>query len=403
MKIYSEELKKIKLIDVFEIVLSGEWGEENLEDNENTAYIIRTTNFLNNGTLDIENRELVKRQISSEKINEKCLKRGDIIIEKSGGSPNQPVGRVVYFDIESEKNFLCNNFTSVLRVKEGIEPKYIFYFLKDCYKKRIILKYQNKTTGIINLKLQDYLKNTEIQLPNIEIQNKIVEILDKAFLINSLLIEKERRISELNKCLFIKMFGDPILNEKKWEKKYYEDISILITDDEHQTPKRSQTGIYLLSARNIHNYCLKLEDVDYIDEEEYTKISKRIIPKENDILISCSGSIGRVCLIPKNLKLQLVRSVALIRLKENMNPVFMEYLITSEFTQRQIKKEATKSSQANLFQGKIKKLIGIVPPIELQNQFAERVKMIEKSKFEIQKSIEETQKLFDSLMEKYFG
>ncbi|WP_294064023.1 restriction endonuclease subunit S [uncultured Fusobacterium sp.] len=403
MKIYSEELKKIKLIDVFEIVLSGEWGEENLEDNENTAYIIRTTNFLNNGTLDIENRELVKRQISSEKINEKCLKRGDIIIEKSGGSPNQPVGRVVYFDIESEKNFLCNNFTSVLRVKEGIEPKYIFYFLKDCYKKRIILKYQNKTTGIINLKLQDYLKNTEIQLPNIEIQNKIVEILDKAFLINSLLIEKERRISELNKCLFIKMFGDPILNEKKWEKKYYEDISILITDGEHQTPKRSQTGIYLLSARNIHNYCLKLEDVDYIDEEEYTKISKRIIPKENDILISCSGSIGRVCLIPKNLKLQLVRSVALIRLKENMNPVFMEYLITSEFTQRQIKKEATKSSQANLFQGKIKKLIGIVPPIELQNQFAERVKMIEKSKFEIQKSIEETQKLFDSLMEKYFG
>ena len=56
MKIYSEELKKIKLIDVFEIVLSGEWGEENLEDNENTAYIIRTTNFLNDGTLDVENR-----------------------------------------------------------------------------------------------------------------------------------------------------------------------------------------------------------------------------------------------------------------------------------------------------------------------------------------------------------
>ncbi len=248
-----------------------------------------------------------------------------------------------------------------------------------------------------------WLKEFYIYSSNIETQKKIVKILD---IIQELIEIKNKKLKELDnlsKCLFVEMFGDPILNEKNWSKKSYEEMSTLITDGEHQTPKRIERGIYLLSARNIYNHHLKLEDVDYITEEEYIRISKRIVPKENDILISCSGSIGRVCLVPKNLKFQLVRSVALIRVKENINPIFMEYLIASDFTQNQIKKETTKSSQANLFQGKIKKLVGIIPPIELQNKFAERIKLIEKSKFEIQNSIDETQKLFDSLMDKYFG
>lgn len=181
---------------------------------------------------------------------------------------------------------------------------------------------------------------------------------------------------------FIELFGDPVQNPKNWEIRRYEDISLIITDGEHSTPKRvSEKGIYLLSARNILNHSLQLDDVDFIDEIEYNRIAKRIVPKEKDLLISCSGSIGRICVVPKNLKFQMVRSVALLRLKHFINPIYMEYLFTTKYTKNQIKKLATMSSQANLFQGKIKKLTAIIPPIEIQNDFADFVQQINKSKF----------------------
>jgi len=166
-----------KLTDICEII-TGEWGTEITENSQNIVSVIRTTNFLNNGKIDIQNKELIKREIDKKKIEQKQLKRGDIIIEKSGGSPNQPVGRVVFFDLNINEVFLCNNFTSILRVKEDINSKYIFYFLRNNYKKNKVVKYQNKTTGIINLKLQNYLNESCIFLPELKIQNKIVNILD---------------------------------------------------------------------------------------------------------------------------------------------------------------------------------------------------------------------------------
>lgn len=181
------------------------------------------------------------------------------------------------------------------------------------------------------------------------------------------------------------MFGDPYLNPKGWEVNNYEEICNFITDGEHTTPKRCDEGIYLLSARNVLNHSLQLDDVDFIDEDEYIRISKRIVPEENDILISCSGSVGRVCKVPKNFKFQMVRSVAILKLNENINATFMEWLIDSNYTQQQILKSINQSSQANLFQGKIKQLKAIVPPMELQNQFADFVKQIDKLKFEMGK------------------
>ena len=79
----------------------------------------------------------------------------------------------------------------------------------------------------------------------------------------------------------------------------------------------------------------------------------------------------------------MVRSVALLRLKEIVTPLFMEYLIESDYLQNQIDKAKTQSSQANLFQGNIADLKGFVPPLALQQQFAAFVQQIDKSKFEI--------------------
>ena len=243
----------------------------------------------------------------------------------------------------------------------------------------------------------------EIPYPQINRQIEIARNMDK---ISSVIEKKERQLKLLDDLIqsrFVEEFGDLKINPKKWKIKTFDEMTDLITDGEHATPRRTEEGIYLLSARNIMNHTIKLEDVDYIDQAEYDRISKRIHPKEGDVLISCSGTVGRCCSVPAELKFQMVRSVALLRFKNEINPIFAEYMITSDYLKEQIDRSKTQSSQANLFQGKIKKLKGFVPPIDLQNQFAAFVQQVNKSKFEVQKSLEKTQLLFDSLMQEYFG
>ena len=200
------------------------------------------------------------------------------------------------------------------------------------------------------------LTEVKIPIPPLDEQKQIAAVFDKC---TAIIAKRQQQLSALDnliKARFVEMFGDPETNPKGWELKAFEDITDLITDGEHATPRRTDNGIYLLSARNVLNHSLQLEDVDYIDEEEYERISKRIVPQAGDILLSCSGTVGRCCCVPEGLKFQMVRSAAILRFKKVLNPVFAEYMISSEYVQKQIDKAKTASSQANLFQGKIAKL-----------------------------------------------
>ena len=247
------------------------------------------------------------------------------------------------------------------------------------------------------------LGEMEIQIPSMVKQVEIADRLNKIDELISLRKQQLAKLDELVKARFVELFGDVASNPNGYPIKDFDEISILITDGEHATPRRTTEGIYLLSARNVLNHALQLEDVDYIDEEEYGRIARRIVPQAGDVLISCSGSIGRCCVVPKGLKFQMVRSAALIRFNETINPVFAEWLITSDDLQSQIAQSATQSSQANLFQGKIKKLHGFVPPIELQNQFAAFIEQTDKSKLAVQQSLDKLETLQKFLMQKYFG
>lgn len=150
--------------------LSGEWGKE---DKTGTGIkVLRTTNFTDIGKIDFS--DVVSRCIDQKKIDAKIMKPGDILIEKSGGSDTKPVGRVVYFEGDDDE-YLFNNFTSVLRVKKDINPYFLFYFLFATYWNGGTDLYENKTTGIHNLKLMDYLSETQIPVPPIEIQNEFVQ------------------------------------------------------------------------------------------------------------------------------------------------------------------------------------------------------------------------------------
>ena len=278
--------------------------------------------------------------------------------------------------------------------------KYLYYALKSQQERLFRIR---SGACMPNIKKSD-LGNFIIEYEEDETrQEEVVKVLEKCELLIEDYNKKLALLDEAVRARFVEMFGDLRVNDKGW--KYYklDELTELITDGEHATPKRTTQGIYLLSARNVLNHQLSLEDVDYIDYDEFSRISRRIIPREGDVLISCSGSIGRCCVVPKNIKFQMVRSIALLRFKSNINPVFAEYMITSDYLQDQINKSKTVSSQANLFQGKIKSLKGVVPPLELQNQFASFVQEIDKSRSRIQKSLEASQELFDSLMQEYFG
>jgi type I restriction enzyme S subunit len=142
-------------------------------------------------------------------------------------------------------------------------------------------------------------------------------------------------------------------------------LTSVITDGEHITPRRTPDGVLLLSARNVLNGRLALEDVDYVPEEEYERIARRIEIQAGDVLLSCSGTVGRSCVVPSGLRFTLVRSVAVLR------PVIvlaelMAYILQSPLGQSQIDDRKTQTAQANLFQGKIRQLVFALPPMAEQ-------------------------------------
>ena len=358
-----------KLTDICEII-TGEWGTEIKENSQNIVSVIRTTNFLNNGKIDIQNKELVKREMDKNKIEQKKLKKGDIIIEKSGGSPNQPVGRVVFFNLNSNDIFLCNNFTSILRIKEKINSKYIFYFLRNSYKNNKVLKFQNKTTGIINLKLQDYLNGSCIYLPELRIQNKVVNILD----ILESILEKNQNclnyLKELTKSLFTKYSDSKIVKSF-----YIKDISSELFAGGDKPNDYSETT----SKEYIYPVYSNGEK-----KEGLLCFSKTFKVDKEALTISARGTIGftvirKACFTP------VVRLITLIPNKNN-NIIYLKYAI------EELNLKKLGSGVAQLTIPVFSKYKLNLPPIELQNKFAERIEKIEKLKFTIWKIISKVYK-----------
>ena len=152
----------------------GEWGSEDKEGDG--VKVIRTTNFTNTGKLDLT--DVVTRSIIEKKIERKTIHKHDTILERSGGTADNPVGRVVLF--EEDDIYLCNNFTQVLRFK-NINPRFAFYSLFYFYQtnKTVVRAMGSKTTGIQNLNMSKYL---EIGIPNASEgeQNKFVSIAEQA-------------------------------------------------------------------------------------------------------------------------------------------------------------------------------------------------------------------------------
>lgn len=390
---------EIKIKDLITDKISGEWGEEVIDGNG--INIIRTANFTNLGTINFSN--IVQRKIDENKIYQKQLLQGDIIIEKSGGSPTQPVGRVVYFDLDSDEIYLCNNFTSVLRPdKSKIFPKFLFYQLFIGHIRGKTLKYQNKTIGIINLKLDNYI-NEKIFVPSRQDQIRIAEVLTKT---ETLIKQRKESIDLLDEFLrstFLDMFGDPVKNEKKWEKETLSKFGSIITGN---TPPRN----------NLNNYSdqfiewIKTDNI--LSEKIYVTKSKEYLSKEGlsksrfvekgALLVACIAgsidSVGRSSLTDR--KVSFNQQINAIQPNDEVNSYFLYWLFKN--SKSYIQNHSTKGMKTILTKGLFEKILLIKPPVEIQNKFASIVEKAEKVKENYNASLKELDNLFGSLSQKAF-
>ena len=243
----------------------------------------------------------------------------------------------------------------------------------------------------------------KIPIPPIAEQKRIAVILDRTQSLISKRKEAIAKLDTLTQSIFIEMFGNPAINPKGWIVSKLANIAEKITDGEHQTPQRTLQGIKLLSARNIQNGYIDVRDVDYIGIEEYERIKKRCNPERGDVLISCSGTIGRVATVETDEPFSLVRSVAILKLKHDLiNSKFLEYFLRTPALNSKMKQRANASSQANLFQNQIRELPALLPPLPLQKEFAQRIEAVEKLKATHRASLSQLEALFASLQHRAF-
>ena len=394
-------LNFVRLKDVINKPISGEWGE-----GEGNINVLRTTNFTNDGKLDLN--EVVQRNIDSKKIAQKQLVFGDTIIEKSGGSPSQPVGRVVYFD---QKNgvYLCNNFTSVIRSKPEIDARYLFWFLFNNHLTRNTLKYQNKTTGIINLQLERYIEELQIPLPPIATQKRIAEILDAADALRRKDQELLRKYDELAQAIFIDMFGDPVKNEKGWGTNTLKNITSKIgsgaTPTGGKTAYKSE-GISLIRSMNVYDFSFKWKDLAFIDETQAARLNN-VTVESKDVLFNITGaSVCRCSIVPfELLPARVNQHVAIIRAKKGcLNPIFLNHLLVSNSVKTKLLglgsgggavMEAITKDQLEQFEI-------IVPPIKLQDKFEQLINNLFTQKSTEINTIKASEMFFNSLIQKAF-
>ena len=400
-------MKKIDLAEIIYSPLNGEWGNEDISGKG--PFVIRTANFTNTGFINYSS--LVTRDIPQKKLVKKRLQVGDIIIEKSGGSDKQPVGRVVYFD-RNDGFFTFNNFTSVLRIKDFKiwNPKFVFFSLYVSYQKGETKRFENKTTGLHNLKLDSYIKHCKIPDIPLEEQNKIVCRIEK---IEDIVTKRKKQLEYLNmivKSRFVELFGDPVLNNKNW--KVYKLGECL---------NRIDNGKSFTCSNNlrIKDYpaILKLSAVTYGD---YRPNENKALIEEKQFLESAEVHKGDLLFTRKNTpelvgmaayvfetpsKLMMPDLIFRLVPNERLNSIFLWQLLTNTNFRVLIRSISNGSakSMSNISKDRLSRISIICPPIHEQQKIEECIYQVDKSRLAVQKSLDELEILKKSLLQEYFG
>ncbi len=280
-----------------------------------------------------------------------------------------------------------------------VDPEFLEFSLRS---ERAIQYYKSKLRGSTARRRSlptPTLLEFAIPIPSMKQQKAILE---KIHLLQKLIEQRKAQLEQFDtliKARFIEQFGDTNYPEIRLG-----DVCTKITDGTHKTPTYLSDGVTFISAKNIINGELDFSDVKHISEDEYMEIQKRCQTEIGDILMSKSGSLGAPVIVRTDMKIGLFESLAVIKYDRNkFVPEFLCEQLKSELIQRQFATGTKGVAIKHLHLGVIADTLVKVPSIEEQHQFASFVTEVDKSKVAIQKSLDELQTLFDSLMQEYFG
>ena len=347
-----EGWKWARLAEVVEESLSGEWGEDPTLNN--SLYpVISTLAIDYEGNINFA--ELVLRKLNKRKLKKLLLRKNDILLEKSGGSSDKPAGKVAL--VKKPFEGTCSNFIQIIRVKKKYSPVFVFYKMFSDFAFRKTEKFQQKTTGIINFKINEYFSEM-VPLPPLPEQQKIAEILetvDNAREKTDQIIEKYKRIKQgLMQELLTKGIDEngKIRTEKTHR---FKDSPLGRIPEEWEVKRlgevisQIETGTWGDEIHTNYNNVFPIIRSTEIDEEgrfdlstvayrslPYKKAIKYILNIGDILLVASSGSpdlIGRAAIIksiPKDIKLLFSNFMLCIRSKNNIIiSKFLFYILRS--------------------------------------------------------------------------
>ena len=374
---------KVALGGIFEISSGGTPSKTHAEYYDGNIPWVKT------GDLKSEYLNSVDEYITDEGLKNSSAKMyepGTVLLAMYGAT----IGAASILTFNACTNQACAAFKPC----KYVIPEYLYYFLLSRREKFIHDGVGGAQPNISGR----YLKQVEFELYPINEQRFVISVLDRVNRIISLKKEEIKKLDELIKARFIEMFGS-VKTEL-----LLEDISEFITVGiaNSATHAYSDSGVPLLRNQNIKENFLDDTDLKYITPE-FAKLYESKKLKENDIIAMRTGYPGVCCLVPKKYEGCQTFTTLIIRLKPNNNPVYICNFINSDFAKAFIDSEKVGVAQQNLGAKSLAKMPIIIAPKEKQDIFSEFAKQVDKSKVAIQKSLAETQLLFDKLMQDYFG
>ena len=328
--------------------------------------------------------------------NRSNLEVGDVLFSGTG-----TIGETLVVEDEP-KNW--NTKEGVYTIKPNpskLNPYYLKYLLtSDTIRAKIMRKVAGGTVKSIPMA---ELRKIELPLPPLDIQRQIADTLDKGTELIDLRKKQLEKLDELVKARFVEMFGDTILNPFGWKKDSLGAVCD-VRDGTHDSPKYYETGYPLVTSKNVTGGKIELTDCSLICEADFNKINERSKVDIGDIIMPMIGTVGKPVIVDIEPNFA-IKNVALIKFKANSRvlSIYIRALLQSDYFDDAILSKVRGGTQKFISLGDIRKLKVLVPPIELQSQFASFVEQTDKSKVIIQQSLDTLETLKKSLMQEYFG
>jgi type I restriction enzyme S subunit len=325
------------------------------------------------------------------------IETNDILVVKDGAT----TGKVSFVNANFPyKLASINEHVFRLKINPNIcIPKYVFWYLfSQRGQRQIMIDYRGATVGGIS---RTFVEKVIIPLVSIPVQIKIADKLDKSFDLCNKRKKAIELLDEYLRSVFFDMFGDPVKNEKCWEKLEFGKIMKSIRYGTGSPPIYSDKGIPFIRATNIKKGTVIEKDIKFISEEEASKISKCKL-KEGDLIIVRSGiNSGDSAYINKRYSNSYAGFDLIIEIDFPYN-IFYNYFINTIYGKSILKPLSRRAGQPHLNAEQISKINVIKPSDTLQTKFVQIVEQVEKTKAKMQESLKEMDNLFNALMQKAF-